>query len=76
MEWFEKVFLPSLHEKKKTVHGKISTLLSQKQADICGRYMKSRICGGDYGQFEIYEYSFNGKKIQLCESGKYNILYW
>lgn len=76
MEWFENSFLPSLYERKKMVHGKWCTYLTDKQADVCRRYMQVRKCHGDYGDFYLEEYTFNGNKIQLCESGKYNILYW
>ena len=76
MKWFEEVFLPSLFEKKKMVHGKVCTYITDKQAHICRKYMTEKICNGDYGQFSIYEHKYNECKIQLCESGKYNILYW
>jgi hypothetical protein len=76
MKWFEEVFLPSLFQQKKMVHGKVCTYLTEKQANICRKYMTERICNGDYGQFGIFEHTFNGNKIQLCESGRYTILYW
>ena len=73
---FEETFLPSLFNRKKMYHGKVATLLTDKQADVCRRYMTEKICHGDYGQFGIFEHTYNESKIQLCESGKYNILYW
>lgn len=76
MKWFESVFVPSLYERKRVVRGKTCTYLTDKQADVCRRYMSSKVCNGDYGQFEIFEGFYNGNKIQLCESGKYNVLYW
>lgn len=76
MDWFNQVFLPSLYERRKTVHGKVCTYLTEKQAYICGKYMTERICCGDYGQFGIFEYLYNGNKIQMCQSGRYTVLYW
>lgn len=76
MEWFIEVFLPSLYQKSIQYHGKAATFVTPKQADICRRYMTSKVCNGDYGQFEIFECLFNNNKIQLCESGKYDVLYW
>lgn len=76
MEWFNTVFLPSLYDRRKMVRGKTVTYLTEKQAHICRRYMSVRICTGDYGQFYIMEHIYNGDKIQLCEEGKYLVLYW
>ena len=76
MDWFTKTFLPSLYERKTMYHGKLATFLTIKQADICRKYMNERLCHGDYGQFGVFEYTYNEKKVQLCEAGKYNILYW
>lgn len=76
MKWFEEIFLPSLYNQKKMYHGKTATFLTDKQADICRRYMTERICHGDYGQFDVFEHTYGESKIQLCEMGKYNILYW
>ena len=76
MSWFIEKFLTSLYERKKIVHGKECTYLTDKQADICKKYMNEKICYGDYGQFIIYDFTFNNNKIQLCEQGKYNVLYW
>lgn len=76
MEWFEKIFLTSLYNNKKMVHGKICSYITDRQADICRKYMAERVCYGDYGQFSVFEHLFNGNKIQLCEAGKYNIIYW
>ena len=76
MKWFKEVFLPSLRERAVQYHGKTATFVTAKQSDICRRYMTSRICNGDYGQFEIYEFEFNNHKVQLCEAGKHDIIYW
>lgn len=76
MDWFNEQYLPSLFQRKKSYHGRAATFLTDKQADVCRRYMNERICNGDYGQFVIFEYTFNDKKIQLCEAGKYTVLYW
>lgn len=76
MKWFEETFLPSLFEQKKMGRSGLCTYLTEKQANICRKYMSERICHGDYGQFGIFEGSYNGNKIQLCESGRYTILYW
>ena len=76
MKWFLEVFLPSLHSIATQYHGKTVTFLTEKQADICRRYMTAKECHGFYGDFVIFEGFFNDKKIQLCEAGKYDILYW
>lgn len=76
MKWFTETFLPSLYGRKTMYHGKEATFLTSKQADICRKYMTERICHGDYGQFGIFECVWNERKLQLCEAGKYTILYW
>lgn len=76
MKWFEEVFLPSLYEQRKNHYGKLVTFLTYKQAEICRRYLNERLCHGEYGDFCNYEGVFNDKKIQLCQHGKYDILFW
>lgn len=76
MKWFAETFLPSLYERRKMYHGKIATFLTERQANICRKYMSERICYSDYGQFGIFEGQYDNKKIQLCEVGKYEVLYW
>lgn len=49
-------------------------ILSEKQADICMRYMEPRECHGDYGWFTIYHYEITGYSFTLWCQGRYTFL--
>jgi len=76
--WFEETFLPSLENKMNTPKYHNSCILSEKQVDICKKYMDRKIHSGDYGIFASYEYDVNGdscrKHYHLGYYGKYPIL--
>lgn len=74
MEWFETVFIPSICERMNNPKYPRSAILSDKQADICRKYMNAKQCHGDYGWFTIYESEIDGVVYQLTFRGKYAIL--
>jgi hypothetical protein len=74
MKWFEEVFLPSLESKMNNPKYPNSCILSEKQAEICYKYMKAKSCRGDYGGFTNYEITIGGKYYQMTQRGKYHYL--
>jgi hypothetical protein len=77
MKWFTEVFLPSMIEKEKKQPEKYrgQVILSDKQVDICRRYMNEKQCHGDYGYFTVFEFEAGSHRFQLCEAGKYTFLH-
>ena len=76
MKWFLEEFLPS-QEVRMNSNPKYpnSCILSQKQAEICYRYMEPHYCKGDYGGFYNYEITTpDGKFFQMTSRGKYIFL--
>ena len=74
MEWFTNTFLPSLEGRMNNPKYPNLMILSQKQAEICYKYMKAVYCRGDYGGFYNYETRANGKLYQMTIRGKYTFL--
>lgn len=74
-KWFDDVFLPSVTERMESNKKYPNTMiLSEKQEDICLRYMEPKQCYGDYGYFTNYTYSLNGYKYLLYKQGRYSFL--
>lgn len=73
-KWFEETFLQSLEARMTNPKYPNQCILSEKQADICYRYMNSRNCSGDYGCFTNYEYTVGNKFYQMTKRGKYHFL--
>lgn len=74
-EWFETVFLPSFDSKMNNPKYPNRVILSEKQADICLRYMKSRECCDTYGRyFSVYNYDVGTRHYCMWFAGKYTFL--
>lgn len=76
MDWFTKTFLPSLYE---YAGNKQARTISDKQAEICCRYMqeeKRKIFNGLYKIY--YVIKWNGRKIEVTNSrsGKWIIHFY
>lgn len=74
MKWFTEVFLPSLESRMNNPKYPNSCILSDKQADICYKYMEEISCRGDYGYFNIYQIKVNGHKWTMTQRGRYTFL--
>ena len=75
MKWFTEVFLQSLKERMNNPKYPNQCILSQKQADVCYKYMKSKQCCDDYGRwFCTYELTYNGECYLMSFRGKYTFL--
>lgn len=74
MNWFKDTFLPSLEKRMNNPKYPNSCILSQKQADVCYRYMKCKQHKGDYGTFATYEYETEKALFQMSFAGKYTFL--
>lgn len=74
-DWFNNTFLPSVTERMENNQKYPNTMiLSEKQENICIRYMRPKQCYGDYGYFTNYEYECNGYKYQMYFHGRYTYL--
>lgn len=74
MQWFIETFLPSLERRMTNPKYPNQCILSDKQAEICYKYMGSRSCRGDYGTFTNYEITVKNKYYQMTKRGKYHFL--
>lgn len=74
-KWFKEVFLPNvtktMENNKKYPY---TMILSDKQADICYKYMEAKECKGDYGWFTNYYVESDGKKYMMYTQGRYTFL--
>lgn len=73
-EWFEKSFLPSLEARMNNPKYPNQCIISQKQADICYKYMREQQHSGDYGCFSTLEYKTDCKFYQVTFRGRYIFL--
>lgn len=74
MKWFTEVFLPSIEKRMNNPKYPNSCILSDKQADVCYKYMNEVDCYGDYGNFVNYQIIANGYKWLMTKRGKYTFL--
>lgn len=75
-KWFEFTFIPNIVNKineNKKYHN--SLILSEKQTDICKKYMIHKEKSTMSGRIGFYEMSFDGYTLTLFKKGKYNIIY-
>lgn len=75
-KWFENVFLPSQIDRAKKQDPKYGwcVILSEKQADICYRYMDPKDHHGEYGWFSMYHYSITGYRFTVYKQGRYTFM--
>lgn len=74
MNWFKDVFIPSLEKKMNNPKYPNQCILSDKQADICRKYMRAVYCRSDYSGFYNYEIVIDNKYYQMTSRGKYHFL--
>ena len=74
--WFVNEFLPSLEQRMTNPKYPNSCILSEKQADVCCRYMKSEQHSGvDYNWvFTTYNLTVGNKTYTLSTKGSYTFL--
>lgn len=72
--WFEDTFLPSFEEKMHDPKYPNRVILSDRQAEICIRYMDEQECKGDYGWHTTYEKKVGGTVWYLHTAGRYTFL--
>lgn len=74
--WFVGEFLPSLEKRMNNPKYPNSCILSEKQADVCCRYMKSEQHSGvDYNWvFTTYHLTVGNKTYTLSTKGSYTFL--
>lgn len=72
--WFLETFLPSLEARMTNPKYPNRCILSQKQAEICYKYMECSQHRGDYGTFATYELKTEDKWYQMTFAGKYTFL--
>lgn len=78
--WFEETFLPSLEKSMNNPKYPNSCILSEKQSEVCAKYMDECTHTDLYGKsFRTYEYNINSgscrKHYQLTFNGRYRILH-
>lgn len=76
-KWFDEVLIPSIIsrilENKKYPN---SLILSEKQVNVCRRYMERKEEYNLYGKwFSFYEYHVDGFNLTLLKRGRYYIIY-
>lgn len=75
-EWFANEFLPSLEKRMTNPKYPNKCILTEKQADICCKYMKAiQHKDASYnGTFYTYEFETDIKKYQMSFAGRYTFL--
>lgn len=76
MDWFKTVFIPSICKRMNNPKYPCSAILTEKQSDICRRYMNARqCCDINYNTwFTVYEITIDDCHFSLREYGRYNII--
>lgn len=74
MAWFKNEFLPNLEKRMNNPKYPNQCILTEKQAEICYKYMKAVYCRGDYGGFYNYEIEADNKKYVMTKRGNYTFL--
>ena len=74
MKWFTETFLPSLESRMDNPKYPNQCILSEKQAEVCYRYMESTQHRGDYGWFTNYSIKVGTKVYKMYSQGKYIFL--
>lgn len=78
MKWFKEVFLPSMEDKFNNPSNpkyRNQVILTERQYNVCLRYMKQVQCYGEYGDFYIYEFETGNARYTLSNRGRYHFLY-
>ena len=74
-KWFEDTFLPSFDRQMNNPKYPNRVILSEKQADICFRYMNSKQCRDTYNRyFTQYTYDVGTRHYCMWFAGKYTFL--
>lgn len=75
-EWFVKEFLPSLEKRMTNPKYPNRCILTEKQAEVCYKYMKAvQHKDASYGKcFSTYEFETEIKKYQMSFAGRYIFL--
>lgn len=75
-EWFETTFLPSFEDKMHNPEYLNQAILSEKQAQICHKYMDEQECRSNYGKwFTTYRKQVGGTIWSVTTSGRYTFLH-
>lgn len=72
--WFEETFLPSFEEKMHNPKYPNQTILSERQADICRKYMDEKENKGDYGWHTTFSKKVGGTVWYIHTAGRYTFL--
>ena len=73
-EWFEEVFLPSFEDRMHNPKYPNQTILTERQADICIKYMDEKECKGDYGWHTTFSKKIGGTTWYIHKAGRYTFL--
>lgn len=73
-EWFEEVFLPSFEEKMHNPKYPNQTILTERQAEICIKYMDEQETKGDYGWYTTFSKKVGGTEWYIHKAGRYTFL--
>lgn len=73
-EWFEETFLPSFEAKMHHPKYPNQTILSDKQAEICRRYMDEEEVHTGYGWKTSYYKTVGGNRWYIYSQGRYTFL--
>lgn len=65
-KWFEDVFIPSFFDKMKNPKYPNRAILSERQFDICLKYMESR--------YYDYSYKTDAFSVSVYDQGKYHFI--
>jgi hypothetical protein len=73
--WFETEFLPSFEEKMQNPEYPNQAILSERQAEICHKYMDETDCRSDNGKwFVTYKKQIGGTVWYVHTAGRYTFL--
>lgn len=74
-EWFEETFLPSFEDKMHNPKYPNQVILTDRQVDICHRYMDEEECRSDYGRWFVnYRKQIGGTVWYVHSAGRYTFL--
>ena len=74
-KWFTEVFLPSFDPKMNNPKYPNRCILSEKQADVCHKYMTAKPCHSVYGKwYNLYEAETETARYTMYKAGRYTFL--
>lgn len=74
-KWFTDVFLPCFDSRMNHPKYPNRCILSEKQADVCHKYMNAKQCHSTYNKwYNIYEAETETAKYTMYKAGRYTFL--